>query len=170
MLRYILIIGFFFLIQISSNYICTVTYILNNVSKLEFFSRDFSQLKQGLNFEYVSIFIQKFLLCIKCTPCIFYSVLKKSSMYQGMATPRCVWFCQVFFWRLFDDLIVHSTWSNGWHAFWLGRNYNVTLGSAFFPFHFNFSVHSLWSWLIDISYAIMFWIQAYLHSKGIFRK
>lgn len=134
MLRYILIIGFLFLIQISSNYICTVSYILNNVSKLEFFSRDFSQLKQGLNFEYVSIFIQKFLLCIKCTPCIFYSVLKKSSMYQGMATPTCVWFCQVFFWRLFDDLIVHSTWSNGWHAFWLRRNYNVTLGSAFFPF------------------------------------
>lgn len=139
--------------------------MMNNVlANFNFFRRNFSQLAEANYRIRLLISIQRFLLCIKL-PAFFTQCWRKAPCTK-VFTPRCVWFCEVLLtivWR-FD---CHSTRTNGWHAFWLRRNYNVTMGSVFFlSFHFNFSVHSLWSWLIDTSYAIMFWIQA-LHTKGI---
>lgn len=140
--------------------------MMNNVlANLNFFRRNFSQLAEANYRIRLLISIQRFLLCIKL-PAFFTQCWRKAPCTKVFTPSRCVWFCEVLLkivWR-FD---CHRTRANGWHAFWLRRNYNVTMGSGFFfSFHFNFSVHGLWSWLIDTSYAIMFWIQA-LHSKGI---
>lgn len=132
MTRYILIIGLFIIsdLLISSSYIHTATYIMNNVlANLNFFRRNFSQLAEANYRIRLLISLQRFLLCIKL-PAFFTQCWRKAPCTK-VFTPRCVWLCEVLLtivWR-FD---CHRTRTNGWHAFWLRRNYNVTLGSVFF--------------------------------------